>query len=57
MAVRLRRILPEKNRVVLCSFIWKKSKFWSSFAFEKTFGRAAALVLEVWGGLRDYRAG
>lgn len=48
MAVRFRRILPEKCRMVLCVLSFGRSlKFWS-FVFQKTFGRSSVLVLELW---------
>lgn len=46
LAVSLRRILPEKNRLVLCVTSFERNlSFGHQVSFQKTFGRPPTLAL------------
>lgn len=58
LALSLRRILPEKNTIVLCVISFERNlSFGHQVSFEKTFGRLPTLVLEVQDSSGDSRAG
>lgn len=58
VALRMGRILPEKNRIILYVLSLERNlKFWSSVILEKTFESPPTLVLEIQDGLRDCSAG
>lgn len=54
LALRLRRILPEENRIILCVLLFERNlNFGHQVIFEKTCGRLPTLVLEVQDSVRD----
>lgn len=58
LAVSLRRILPKKNRLVLCVTSFERNlSFGHQVSFEKTSGRPPTLALLVQDSVRDSRAG